>query len=125
MTSIFELSELYKRVDNKNFLEKFAYHLLNHMSINEVKRYVKEFPKELDFNIYQYGNLDVYDYDLYKSLYYMGLRTKAVMNYHNNVDVVPFPYKHREAVRNEYKKAIRYTVRYIKKEGLFENDSNK
>lgn len=125
MTSIFKTAELYKRIDNKNFLEKFAYMMLSNMSIEEIKRYIKEFPRELDFNIYQYGNLDCYDYDLYKCLYYMGLRTKAVMNYHNNLDVMPFPYKHKEAIRNEYKKAIRYTVKYIKKEGLFKNDSNK
>lgn len=116
--NLFELSELYKRTDNKNFNEKFAYHLLNHMGTDEVKRYVKAFPRELDFNIYQYGNLDIYDYDLYKSLFYMGLRTKAVLNYHNNLDVMPFPYKYREAIRTEYKKAIRYTIQYLKNERI-------
>ena len=40
-------------------------------SINEIKRYRKEFPYEIDFNIVQYGNLLIYYsdiFDLYKGL---------------------------------------------------------
>jgi hypothetical protein len=35
-------------------------------ALQEIKRYKKEFPKELDYNIVQYGNLLVYYYDIRK-----------------------------------------------------------
>lgn len=38
--------------------------------VEEVERYKKEFPREVDFNIYQYGNLTIYNdaiVDIYRS----------------------------------------------------------
>lgn len=122
MTSTAKTEKPIKKINNKKFLEKFSDVIIWNMSPGEVKRYIKEFPYELDFNIFQYGNLDIYDYDLYQRLYKLGLRTKAVMNYRNNLNAIPFPFKYREQIRNEYKKAIRYTVQYMKKEGLLKNE---
>jgi hypothetical protein len=34
------------------------------MSRNEVKRYVREFPREIDFNLAQYGNMLIYYWDV-------------------------------------------------------------
>lgn len=33
-------------------------------SISEIRRYKREFPKEPDYNIAQYGNLTIYYYDV-------------------------------------------------------------
>lgn len=110
MSTIFKTDKLYKKVTNKKLIEKMAYYITQNMDIEEVKRYRKNFPIELDYNIYQYGNLDVYDCDLYTTLYNMGLRTKAVTDYHNNLDTMPFPYKYREAIRNTYKYLVRLAV---------------
>lgn len=38
---------------------------LNEYGIDEVKRYMREFPRESDYNIAQYGNLLVYYSDIY------------------------------------------------------------
>lgn len=113
MTLNFKEAKHYKKLNNKELVEKFAYYILGLMGTDEIKRYRKEFRLVLDFNIYQYGNLDVYDYDLYKTLYHLGLRTKPVINYHNNLDVMPFPYKCREDIRKCYMALVRYAVYYM------------
>lgn len=117
MESVLKTEKIFKRTSAKGLLEKFEYDFYG-MGLDEVKRYIKAFPYELDYNIYQYGNLDIYDYDLYQKLYRLGLRSKAVMDYHNNLDTMPFPFKYREQIRTEYKKVIRYTVQNMKRKGL-------
>lgn len=119
MVTIFKTDKPYKRITNKALIEKFAYYMLKFMEINEIKRYYNEFRHKMDFNIYQYGCLDISDYDLYETLYNLGLRTKAVMNYHDNLDAVSFPYKYRKNIRDTYKYLIRLTVLYMRNEGMF------
>lgn len=48
-------------------------------SIKEIKRYYKEFPREIDYNLYQYGNLLIYYYQI-KELYkdYKSLQNVSV-----------------------------------------------
>ena len=46
------LSDLYEIHDTKT------------ESVDEIKHYKKEFPREPDFNLAQYGNLIIYYYDL-------------------------------------------------------------
>lgn len=69
-------------------------------SINEIKRYYKEFPKEKDYNLYQYGNLLIYYYQI-KELYkdYKSLQKVSV-------------YKLEEI----YKRQVGYVVRQLLKE---------
>lgn len=40
------------------------YEDLQAMGLNEVERYRKEFPRETDYNLAQYGNLLIYYYDV-------------------------------------------------------------
>lgn len=58
---------------------------------------------------YLYGCLDCYDYDLYKTLLDLGVTTKPVKEYSKVLDW-GCTYKHREAIRQEYVKAIYYAL---------------
>lgn len=59
--------------------------------------------------IYLYGCLDCYDYDMYKTLVNLGVNTKPVKEYSKVLDW-GCTYKHREAIRQEYVKAIMYAL---------------
>ena len=66
-------------------------------SICEIKRYAKNFSKETDYNLYEYGNLLIWDSDiedLYKD--YKSLHKSSV-----------------EKIREIYKRQIRYVANYI------------
>ena len=68
-------------------------------SISVIKDYAKEFPKELDYNIAQYDNLIVSNYDvlaMYKKYGYVSLDRLSV-----------------DARWNIYKRQVGYVVRYI------------
>lgn len=68
-------------------------------SISNIKHYAKEFPKESDYNIAQYGNLIVYNDDvlaMYKKYGYKSLDRLSV-----------------DAIWNIYKRQVGYVVRYI------------
>ena len=68
-------------------------------SISEIKRYAKEFPKEYDYNIAQYGNLIIYHDDvlaMYKKYGYKSLDRLSS-----------------DDRWNIYKRQVGYVVRYI------------
>lgn len=48
----------------RNGLLNEIYEDLLEMGVEEVKRYKKAFPYELDYNLVQYGNLLIYYYDI-------------------------------------------------------------
>lgn len=66
-------------------------------SIQEIKRYKDNFPKELDFNLYQYGNLLIYN-DQIKNLYseYKSLENVSI-----------------NKLIETYKRQVRYVANYI------------
>ena len=66
-------------------------------SIAEIKHYKDNFPEELDYNLYQHGNLIIYDGDI-KDLYkdYKSLQKSSI-----------------ESIRNIYKRQVRYVANYI------------
>lgn len=66
-------------------------------SIQEIKRYKKEFPNELDFNLYQYSNLLVYN-DQIRELY-------KDYKSHKNASI--------EKLINIYKIQVRFIANYI------------
>ena len=49
--------------------------LIYNLDISDLRRYVKEFPNEIDFNIAQYGNLLCYYSDIYKFYEDCGYKT--------------------------------------------------
>ena len=51
-----------------NVLTDIYVEISESMELSEIKEYVKSFPYESDYNIYQYGNLLIYDCDI-KDLY--------------------------------------------------------
>lgn len=64
--------------------------------LNEVERYRKNFPNEIDYNIFQYGNMRVYwseIFDLYKD--YNSLKNASA-----------------EKLESIYKRQIRYIANY-------------
>ncbi len=107
------VKKIYKRVHNKELIEAFAYMMLNNISSSDIKRYKKTFPGELDYNIYQYGNIDVYYDDIYKTLYDLGLRTKAVTEYPNLEG-----FKGNNDIEKTYKILTRLAANYIVKNSL-------
>lgn len=66
-------------------------------SIQEIKRYKKNFPNELDYNLYQYGNLLVYN-DQIQNLYsdYKSLQNVSI-----------------DKLIETYKRQVRYVANYI------------
>lgn len=97
------------RPSNKLVIDKMIDYMTSVMDLSEIVRYRMSFPKEYDYNIYQYGNLDIYDYDLYKRLVEFGVDTKAVQEYTKVLDF-GCTYKHREDIRNTYKDLVRRAV---------------
>ena len=111
------------RINNKKVIDGMAKYIMNTMSIEEIKRYFKEFRhNEIDYNIYQYGNLDIYDYDLYLRLVNLGVDTKPVKEYSKVLDF-GCTMKHREDIRNLYKRLVRLAVRKIINEDRFHKTS--
>lgn len=100
------------KLNNKIVIEKMKDLIKENLSLNDFLRYLKEFKYEYDFNIFQYGNLDIYDYDLYKRLEDFGVTTKAVVEYSKVLDS-GCTYKHRENIRNNYKTLVRRAARSL------------
>lgn len=44
-----------------NYVLNDIYNDLIELGKNEIKRYMHDFPNEMDYNIYQYGNMRVYN----------------------------------------------------------------
>lgn len=86
-----------------NFVLNDIYFLLLEMcetekeSIQEIKRYKENFPNELDYNLYQYGNLLVYN-DQIQNLYsdYKSLQKVSI-----------------DKLIETYKRQVRYVANYI------------
>ena len=98
-------------VTTKNYKVRlqFARNIVKHMGIDEVRRYQKEFGRNVAQEIFEYGCLDCYDYDLYKTLLDLGVTTKPVKEYSKVLDE-GCTYKHRQDIREEYVKAIYYAL---------------
>lgn len=106
------------RPTNKKVIKKMSDYILEVMYHPDIKRYFDTFSAEYDFNIYKYGCLDIYDYDLYKRLLDFGVDTKAIIEY-TKVLNGGCTYKHREDVRNTYKQVVRYAVQNIIRNKLY------
>lgn len=113
------------RLNNKIVIDKMCKLIRENLSFNDFKKYIKEFYREYDFNIFQYGNLDIYDYDLYERLNEFGVTTKAVTEYAKVLDS-GCTYKHRENIRQAYESLVRRAAQklcfQIRYEGLNEDD---
>lgn len=103
------------RITNKKVVKLMKDMIKEHMDKDDILRYVKSFPYEYDYNIYTYGNLDIYDYDLFKRLKDFGVNTKAVAEYEKVLNW-GCTYKHRENIRNAYKTLVRKAVQEITEE---------
>ena len=107
------------RISNKKVIDGMAEFIMHSMSIEDIRRYYKEFKyRHIDYNIYQYGCLDIYDYDLYLRLVDLGVDTKAVKEYSKVLDF-GCTMKHREDIRDLYKRLVRKAVDKIIYEDSF------
>lgn len=97
---------------NQKVINKMKELIRENVSMNDFQRYLHDFYREKDFNLYQYGNLDVYDYDLYKRLKDFGVTTKVVKEYEKVLDF-GCTYKHRENIRNTYIKLVNRAARQL------------
>lgn len=75
-------------------------------AIHEIKRYIKEFPKEVDYNIYQYGNLAVYNNQVWEHMHKLGLDNKLMTLAKEN------PNEYGAELVNLYKRGIRQSLYY-------------
>lgn len=85
------------KVLNNIYIELLQIHETESESIEEIKHYKNSFPKETDFNLYQYGNLLICNneiVDLYKE--YKSLKNVSI-----------------DKLINIYKRQIRYVANYI------------
>ena len=80
-----------------NYILNDIYNYLMKMGKNEIKRYMHDFPNEMDYNIYQYGNMRIY-YSEIKELYkdYKCLKNASI-----------------DKLINIYKRQIRYMANLI------------
>lgn len=86
-------------VNNKKVIDKMIDFVLSNVELSEIERYYKQFPFECDYNIYQYGNLDVTYWELKKRLRKFGITKKF-----KNNDDIEFTYTY--LVRMAVKKII-------------------
>lgn len=85
------------KVLNEIYNELLSIHDTERESIEEIEHYKKEFPRELDYNLYQYGNLLIYNNDIV-ALYseYRSLKNASV-----------------DKLVAIYKRQVRYIADYI------------
>ena len=93
-----------KKLNNvlNEIYEQFKYNFEENY-INETKRYMKEYPYEIDYNIAQYGNLLCYYYDVRKMYEDCGYKS---MKYIND-----------DKIWETYKRQVGYIARYIVNKG--------
>ena len=96
---------------NKKAVEKF-YDLYSDKLLGEYLHYKKEFGFDycVAQKMYEYGNFDICDYDLYCTLVKCGVTTKPVKEFEKVLDW-GCTYKHRENIRNEYIKLVYNTIK--------------
>lgn len=66
-------------INNKKVINKMVDFMLSNIELLDIIRYYNEFKYELDYNIYQYGNLDIMDWELENTLRSFGV-TKTFKN---------------------------------------------
>ena len=111
----YKMEDFKMNINNKKVIKDMKQYILEMMDKSEVLRYKKEFPYELDYNLYTYGNLDVYDYDLFKRLEEFGVTNSSVKEYEKVLDF-GCTHNHREKIRRNYKYLVRLAVQDIIKE---------
>lgn len=91
----------------KDIVKNMMVYIKRQMEEDEILRYVSNFPDEVDYNIYQYGNLDITDWKVLSRLYKIGyfpddisLQTLDELYSFFDVEIIEFKYKKcvREAV---------------------------
>src|SRR5574344_158890 len=93
----FSKNQKLNNVLNNIYDTLLSIHYTEEESIEEIKHYKKEFPKEIDFNLYQYGNMLIYN-DEIRNLY-------SEYKSFKNVSI--------EKIIEIYKRQIRYVANYI------------
>lgn len=92
--------------------EKFFNDILEYMgetkeeACNEIRRYMKQFPNETDYNIYQYGNLAVYNNQVWEHMHKLGIENKLMTLSKEN------PNDYGVQLSNLYKRGIRNAINY-------------
>lgn len=64
-------------------------------SIKEIFHYAKEFPREIDYNLYQYGNVLIWDYNIRQMYLNAGYKAEKWSA---------------ETLRSAYKRQLRYVA---------------
>ena len=96
---------------NKQAIEKF-FNQFPDILLSEYSNYRSLFKSDwiVAKRMYEYGNFDVWDYDLYCTLVKCGVTTKPVKEFEKVLDW-GCTYKHRENIRNEYVKLVYNTIK--------------
>lgn len=91
----------------KDIIENMKAFIKEQIEENDILRYVNQFPEELDYNIYQYGNLDITYWELLCRLCKIGYFSDDI-----NPRVLRelYPFLDIEAIVDEYKRLVREAV---------------
>lgn len=66
-------------INNKKIVEQMKDLIKSRLSLNDILRYYHTFRRESDYNIYKYGNLDIYYWDLQERLKSFGVTHRFVL----------------------------------------------
>ena len=107
-----EDKQMAKTWNTNEIREKLFNDILDYMgetreeAIHEIKRYMKAFPNETDYNIYQYGNMAIYNDQVWKHMHKLGLENKLMTLSKEN------PNEYGTELANMYKRGIRQAISY-------------
>ena len=91
----------------KDVVENMKTFIKEQMEESEILRYVNNFPKETDYNIYQYGNLDTMSWKLLSRLYKIGYFPDNISL--QTLDEL-YSFFDNEIIEFKYKKCVRKAV---------------
>lgn len=98
------------RINNKKVVEAMVNNILKNLCFSDYKRYIDTFKNEIDYNIYSYGNLDIYYHELYEFLKKAGYTGKAVKDYEKLQELNDSNF---DALERAYKNLIRFACSEI------------
>lgn len=93
-------------INNRKIVEQMKDFIKSQLSLGDILRYYHTFRREPDYNIYQYGNLDIYYWELQERLKSFGVTHRFILGeeqtiFNHKVDTIEKMYKYlvRKAVQ--------------------------
>lgn len=103
----------------KDIVKKMKTFIKERVEEGDILRYVNNFPKEADYNIYKYGNLDITYWECLSRLYCIGYFSDGI-----NIHVLDelYPFLDNEVIADKYMWYVRRAVDEIVNEAYTKQD---